>query len=166
MAEVGLSILPDLPIDDAMIRLESSSRPVEVQGPPYVGAADGQHLQAIFRLDNLLTFQYFPLFSITCFDLLLQKDIMFYNFLLFSTTFYFCQQRSIAFHYVPLLSKSCQFFPSLSTSFSVFPNHVFVLLMFSHYFFFLMFSIAFCYFWLLSTSFCFYLPLDTSFWAF
>ena len=157
-----MSILPDLPIDDAMIRLESASRPVEVQDRPYVGAADGQHLQAISDWTTCLhsnNFHYFPSHVLTyyCNRILC--------FTIFSATFCFCQQRSIAFHYVTLLSKSCQFFPSLSTSFSVFPNHVFVLLMFSHSFFFLMFSIAFCYFWLLST-FCFYLPLDTSFWAF
>ena len=98
-----------------MIRLESASRPVEVQGPPYVGAADGQHLQAIFRLDNLLTFQYFPLFSITCFDLLLQKDIMFYNLLFFL-------QLSTFVNNVPSRSTTSLYFPSLANSFQVFPH--------------------------------------------
>ena len=43
--EVGLSGLPDLPTEDAMIRLESA----HAQGRQYVGSAEGEDLQVNFR---------------------------------------------------------------------------------------------------------------------
>ena len=47
--EVGLSGLPDLPSEDAMIRLESASKAAHAQGRQYVGSAEGEDLQVNFR---------------------------------------------------------------------------------------------------------------------
>ena len=47
--EVGLSGLPDLPSEDAMIRLESASKAAQAQGRQYVGSAEGEDLQVNFR---------------------------------------------------------------------------------------------------------------------
>ena len=47
--EVGLSGLPDLPTEDAMIRLESASKAAQAQGRQYVGSAEGEDLQVNFR---------------------------------------------------------------------------------------------------------------------
>ena len=47
--EVGLSGLPDLPTEDAMIRLESASKAAHAQGRQYVGSAEGEDLQVKFR---------------------------------------------------------------------------------------------------------------------
>ena len=47
--EVGLSGLPDLPTEDAMLRLESASKAVHAQGRQYVGSAEGEDLQVNFR---------------------------------------------------------------------------------------------------------------------
>ena len=47
--EVGLSGLPDLPTEDAMIRLESASMAAHAQGRQYVGSAEGEDLQVNFR---------------------------------------------------------------------------------------------------------------------
>ena len=47
--EVGLSGLPDLPTEDAMIRLESASKAAHAQGRQYVGSAEGEDLQVNFR---------------------------------------------------------------------------------------------------------------------
>ena len=40
--EVGLSGLPDLPTEDAMIRLESASKAAHAQGRQYVGSAEAR----------------------------------------------------------------------------------------------------------------------------
>ena len=47
--EVGFSGLPDLPSEDAMIRLESASKAAQAQGRQYVGSAEGEDLQVNFR---------------------------------------------------------------------------------------------------------------------
>ena len=47
--EVGLTGLPDLPSEDAMIRLESASKAAQAQGRQYVGSAEGEDLQVNFR---------------------------------------------------------------------------------------------------------------------
>ena len=47
--EVGLSGLPDLPTEDAMIRLETASKAAQAQGRQYVGSAEGEDLQVNFR---------------------------------------------------------------------------------------------------------------------
>lgn len=48
IAEVGLSMLPDHPTEDAMIRLEASGKAAHAQGRHYVGAAEGEDVQVHF----------------------------------------------------------------------------------------------------------------------
>ena len=49
VSELGLEKLPDIPSEEAMLRLEASSKAAHAQGRHYIGSAEGEDLHAHFR---------------------------------------------------------------------------------------------------------------------